>query len=238
MDSDELVVSPEALLDFFDADVHAGQHANAIKLLAGEELGLALLCHYLKSRNDEAELLPQRCNSGRKRGPRLDGWVRHRPNGSSQDLHYQVEVKTWSIHGVGGNKTAVPRTASASVLEEVSKRMWHEHYWDETRELFRPPALGKVLEEMNPIAAGARQLPLACLWDLMHPSGEKQPFFHVPLRDCRCAKELWVFSMSRYLRGLPEGTLVVLYLPKLAARLRYLMALFPGLRHELVSASP
>src|SRR5687767_14506054 len=98
----KITVNVESLLSFYDENREVGRHSNAIKTLAGEELGFALLIEYFNRIGVSAKLLNRTCNTGNAKGSRLDGWIEAK-SVSLPTIYYQVEVKSWSIHGVGGD---------------------------------------------------------------------------------------------------------------------------------------
>jgi hypothetical protein len=99
---DRLRLDVRAVLQFFDeAPNESLGHATAIVAVAGEELGLALLVHYLRSIGRPTALVSDKCTPGTRSGSRLDGWVR------AGDTLYQVEVKNWSAHAIGGRRLPI-----------------------------------------------------------------------------------------------------------------------------------
>jgi len=139
---DKITVNLEALLPFYDENLEVSRHSNAIKTLAGEELGFALLIEHFRRIDVTAMLLNRTCNTGNRKGSRLDGWIEAKRISSATCTYYQVEVKSWSIHGVGGDSTPLPLTASAEELATYKKRLW-SHYWSNGQ--LTEPALNKVL---------------------------------------------------------------------------------------------
>ena len=102
----KITINIKELLSFYDENREMGRHSNAIKTLAGEELGFGLLMEYFRRIGVTAKLLERPCTSGSPKGPRLDGWIE--AAGEYSTTYYQVEVKSWSIHGVGGDSTPLP----------------------------------------------------------------------------------------------------------------------------------
>jgi hypothetical protein len=233
--SENIRVNLEELVRFYDMDTEAGVHSSAIKGVMAEELGLALLLHYFKGQGRTVEtLLTARPSEGKKKGSRLDAWLIEMDAARNIRVRYQVEVKSWSIHGVGGIKKPIAVTASARELEERRKAQW-DVYWDKDLNVFKPKALTKVLKQMKPNDANTRVEAIACLWDLIHPDGKDESFFEVAQwnrgngsKTERPVDKLWVFSMSMYVRQLlSKGARELdLDLPDTAKRLRYLAKLF------------
>ncbi len=65
-----MLIDRLALVKFFDDDPEASRHANAIKAVAGEELGLALLLRYLEKAGRNPV---KRSDAGPPQGVRADG---------------------------------------------------------------------------------------------------------------------------------------------------------------------
>jgi hypothetical protein len=211
----------EALLHFFDESPPESQgHATGIVAIAGEDLGAGLLAHHLEAQGASVEVLPGPCSQGTKRGKRLDRWLRVRQNGGT--VYYQVEIKNWSAHALGGRVLKID--ASAEELSEHKKERWSKE-WDGTG--FRKPTMAKVLIPMRPPEQDCLVEPLACYWDAMHPDGEEAPLFSVPVPDSVFPR-VWVFSMSTYLRVLLASgrTHMQIDMPETAIRLDWLNQLF------------
>ena len=216
-----LSVNLEQLITFYDQDEEARPHSNAIKTLAGEELGFALLIEYFR-RNGKSANLRTPCNTGHRTGPRLDGWLQGR-GGSGADIDYQVEVKSWSFHGVGGHSKPLAFDCPLEQLTEHKHRVW-QHYWENGQ--FRPKELKKVLAKMERLPdSNAIIQPLACIWDAVHPKGESEPFFIEKTVACPDFQSVAVFSMSGFLRGLKEESLT-LALPITSKRIEWIGRIF------------
>lgn len=207
----------EATLEFFDeAPSDSRGQATAIVAVAGEDLGVGLLAHCLKHRGGTVDVLPGACTQGTKKGKRLDKWVKVRQGGKS--TYYQVEIKNWSAHAIGGKRLRVD--ASPEEVAAHKQERWLKE-WDGNT--FRKPMMRKVLKRMKPGAKGWKVRPLACYWDAMHPDGKPEPLFSVAVPDPESDfKEAWVFSMSSYLRELraPGASHVRLEMPETVTRMR------------------
>lgn len=213
-------VDVRELLAFYDEREEARPHASAIKSVFGEELGFALLREHFRREGMTAERLDLPCTTGKRSGPRLDGWLRVEGVDRTTIL-YQVEVKAWAMHSFGGAALAVDATASE--VEDFMRRTWQQYWADDT---FVDKPLKKVLTRMKPPPGNYPVEPLACLWGAMHPTGDRsRAFFGVPIQG-GSFPQVHVFSMSTFLRQLRERFLV-LELPILDARLRHLRAIFP-----------
>lgn len=208
------------LIHFFDDDLEAGSHSNAIKTLAGEELGLALLIRHFEDIGRKSQLLSEPCTS---RGAWLDGWLFC----SNPTILYQVEVKSWSMHGYGGKKEKLGVAVSASTLSEYKRRIWNRYWRDEN---FKDQKLVKVLKPMKvPINFEQYTVePIACLWSAVHPTGHQTPFFQMELTSNKDFDKVHVFSASAYLRNLLAENIesLLLDLPKVTKRMDYLNSIF------------
>jgi hypothetical protein len=96
-----LEVDIVAVLRFFDkVPAESRGHATAIVAFAGEDLGTGLLAHYWVSQGASVHVVPGPCGPGKKKGKLLDRWVRVSNDGTT--AYYQVEIKNWSAHAIGG----------------------------------------------------------------------------------------------------------------------------------------
>jgi len=112
-----IAVSRQKLLEFFDeVPITSRKHATSIVSVAGEELGLALLIDYLGTQGTQARIVGDRCTPGTKSGSRLDAWV------EAGNVLYQVEVKNWSAHAVGGKVLRID--ASPEETARYRMEMW------------------------------------------------------------------------------------------------------------------
>ncbi len=220
---DKITVNVVALLSFYDENREARRHSNAIKTLAGEELGFALLIEYFRRTGVQATLLNRTCTTGNPKGFLLDGWIEAR-DVSSETTHYQVEVKSWSMHGVGGDSTPLPVTVTADELAAYKKRQW-VRYWSNGQ--FIEPGLNKVLTPMKRDPTWTVVEPLACVWSAMHPEGKRDAFFSVAINGPSTFQRVWVFSMSSFLRNIIQGEpQLTLRLPSTAIRINWLRTIF------------
>lgn len=224
------ILSIRDVLAFYDGAVVAERaHSSAINALLGEELGIGLLTHCLRSRTlGEVTVLDEPCTQGKKKGVRLDRWVRVAEHGGAAVL-YQVEVKNWCAHSLDGRSLSVD--ASADEVRAHALATWGR-YWDpaECRPIEKP--LQKVLVQMQaPLRLVADRIePVACVWDLLSPDGRPTPWFSVPVTTK--PSPLHWFSMSAYLRSLlsQQQSEVELEMPQLEARLAVVGRMVPVVR--------
>ena len=185
----------ENLLRYFD-DPLPGEKgkgdATALVALLGEDLASALFVQYLRDTWGPAEFLTNRCTTGNRKGPRLDGWIRITRHGESRLL--QVEIKSWSAHAIGGRN--LPLSASPEQLRAHKLQRWGAEWNGHT---FKKKQARKVLEPMQPPMALPVE-PAICYWDALHPSGLDDSFFEIPLEN-EAFGRVWVFSVSAYLRA-------------------------------------
>ncbi len=192
-------VNVRELLTFFDeVPVESKPHATAIVSICGEDLGRGLLRHHFESCGFQVQAEP-RCTTGGKKGPRLDCWLK----ATKQDCEqlFQVEIKSWSAHAIGGKKLRLD--ASPEELELHKRERWHR-IWDEERGIIHS-GLIKVLTPMKLpegwLHMGLRSEPMVCLWDAMHPTGGPEALFSRDIPYPHWCPRVWFFSMSAYLRN-------------------------------------
>lgn len=232
----EISIKIDKLLYFFDSDKSVRQHSNSIKALVGEELLLAIMIEFYRRRGVTAEVFSRQCTTGKRRGHQLDAWLRVEHNQPEGITYYQVEVKSWSGHGVGGASRYLRGDSNVEELASYKKQVWNL-YWKEGR--FVDRRLNKVLDVMKKPGDAGKVLPLACLWAPVHPDGRDEPLFSIELTDAPF-DTVWVFSASSYLRQLCSGqSELVLSLPVLSERMSWLRELFTfstEARHDAPSA--
>ena len=139
MNKNFIEVKIRELLEFFDeAPKESKKHATSVVAVAEEELGIALLIRYLKQQGKPAEIIGDRCTQGTNKGYRLDAWV----GTGTDNVLYQVEVKNWSAHAIGGKELAI--NATPEMCTNYRKKMWKAQ-WDGSG--FTNPSVNKVLEK-------------------------------------------------------------------------------------------
>ncbi len=234
-DAGETVVVPRVeLLRFFDEKPEESlTHAGSIVTVVGEDLNTSCFIHYLNGVGAQGTVINQSVTTGNRIGPRLDRWISVRWPDTSRTV-FQTEIKSWSAHAFGGEVLEVE--AGASAVAEYRQRRW-DGRWDAGNRLLRNggPTL-KVLVRMKPppgVDAGDVH-PLLIFWEAIGPRGSDH-LFKVPDPRHEFPKaswptspefpELWVFSVSSYLRSIDAETLT-LRMPSAAHRLRFLRNLF------------
>lgn len=181
-------VNVSTTLQFFDEKPLSSRgHATSIVAVAGEDLGAALLSRYLREQGALVEVLPDPCTQRTQKGYRLDRWIRCRQDNAT--IYYQVEIKNWSAHAVGGTVLAVD--ASPEEVSAYKTERW-DKVWDGAT--FRD-GMKKVLVPMKPLKPEHTVEPIACYWFAMHPEGKSEPLFDVEIDDAHFSR-VRVFSMS------------------------------------------
>ena len=219
-----LKIDVRLLLEFFDEKPHESVgHATAVVGVAGEDIGVGLLKHYLEcTRNAKVRIIPATPTTGKRKGPRLDRWVDVAwPDGSGQ--LFQTEIKNWSAHAIGG------RILKVNAPEDEVSRFGVERWQGHVRSMdWR--AIGKVLTPMRKpwdVDPSHTLEPLLIYWWVIHPEGGGESFFAHDLGAASAEfSRLWYFSMSSYLRSLNEAT-IELDMPNAANRISWLHRLFP-----------
>ena len=224
----------EGLLNFFDEkpDWSVG-HATGLVGIVGEDLNTACLQHYVKSKGGGAKILrrpdtgrPLPVNTGRKKGPWLDRWISVEWPGRPRVV-FQTEIKSWSAHAFGGRP--LPLSLSPQEAMDWKRRQWDSR-WDSGQKRLKHPQTLKVLVQMKP-PEGVNQKdvrPLLIFWEPLESRDEPSDHLFRADVDNEVFQELWVFSVSSYLRSLrSEGiTSIKLEMPDAALRLRQLNQLF------------
>lgn len=187
------------LLNFYDYRVpSSNSHASAINAVLGEDLAVALLVHYLKGLKLEVVALDEVCTQGTKRGYRLDKWVAVKS--ASESIIYQVEVKNWSAHSIGGK--SVKLDADENYMRDYRMKRWRYQFNEEKQVPSQKETL-KVLTRMRiPIEyIHYKHEALLCFWEPLHHKGELEAMFEVDVQSDSFDR-LKVFSMSNYVSQL------------------------------------
>ncbi len=191
------------LIDFYDHKVRgSSNHASAVNAVLGEDLAIALLTHYFESDGINVRVLSEPCTQGKQRGVRLDKWmvVENKEN----SVIYQVEIKNWSAHSIGG-KSCSP-SAEDSTLRQDRAWRWAKRF-NIIEKIPAEAATLKVLTKMRipSLLRSCKHKPLLCFWEALHPDGEPDPFFEVDVKS-ESFQKLSIFSMSNYVSKLLKDT--------------------------------
>lgn len=179
------------LLRFYDYKVDGSSgHATAINAVIGEDLAVALLEAYFGQSGKRCQVLPESPRLGTQKGSRLDKWL------IVDSMIYQVEIKNWSAHSLGGQ--ILRNGLSDDELTQYRKKRWNDRMRADN--IPKHVAAKKVLEKM-PVPAGCDKLEhkaMLCFWEPLHPNGECMPLFKVDLTG-QAFDSLTIFSMSNYI---------------------------------------
>lgn len=159
----------------------------------------------------------------------MDRWIQIRPVNKPPFL-FQTEVKSWTGHAIGGQPITPEIALNNSRMKEIRTALWHE-VWHEARNRPRKQSVGKVLTRMeNPSEAPKLPVrPLLIFWWPIHPQGQPESWFERDIERNSDFKKLYFFSASTYLRSLGTDH-IILEVPKLAARLKWLQRICPTTR--------
>ena len=246
--TETLKVDRIQLLKFFDEKYGASKgDATGIVAVTGEDLSAACFRHYAESSGDRITIVPELDKTGKEigphpvttgntKGPRLDRWLEVKPHEGRRFL-YQTEIKNWSAAAIGGENLSVE--ASPQEVADYKQRRWERH-WDFERQTLKGATTAQVLVPMRKPSDYPRSSvkPLLIFWEALGPKERSdEHLFSLPVnyysKDDRPASwprtgkfnELWVFSVSSYLRSLKEPT-IHLPMPNAARRIQTLNRLF------------
>jgi hypothetical protein len=210
----------QALLTFYDSPSswsteksRQGSHVSAITGLIGEDLVLALLLQHL---GDSAQIVGYKCKREGLKGARLDAWI------AVGDVIYQVEVKNWSAHSLGGYD--LPADATEEDLADFAQKRWKRFFGGQSL----PKGIAKVLTPMIPPIGYRKHQHRKILgfWSYVVDLSREPMGLHKSGED-----QLYVFSASAYLRSLKVAT-IKLHVPRVNARISLLQSLIVDLRSD------
>ena len=213
------------LLNFYDYKVELSTtHASAINAVLGEDLAVALLTHYFKDSGYGVTALDQACTQGTQKGSRLDKWIA--VQSASESVIYQVEIKNWSAHSIGGK--VVERPDDPKYMREFRRKRW-KHQFDSVKQVPSQAGTLKVLTKMRVpehYSSTHSQKPLLCFWEPLHKDGDSEALFEVEVVSAAFTA-LKVFSMSNYVSLLLETTETLeVEMPDADARIDWLQSLY------------
>ena len=233
-------IDVEQTLRFFDEKPGWSiGHATGVVGVVGEDLNAACFQHYVESVGGSAIVRDDSVTTGGTKGPRLDRWIVVDWPGEPSTV-YQTEIKNWSAHAIGGE--ILRFGASTEEVAGHKQRRW-EGRWDSQRQTLKHPNMGKVLVPMDPPRdlKGENIQPLLIFWEPIGPMGTDSHLFKEASPTCDFPfalpstwpsprrfplfRNLWVFSVSSYLRSISDAH-VKLQMPHAAERLRMLGRLF------------
>lgn len=243
LSASKVTINVRETLRFFDEKPEwSTKHATSVVSVIGEDLNKACFQRYMESQGASSHVLPDPVTTGRKRGPWLDRWiVVDWPDGGK--TVFQTEIKSWSAHAIGGRSLSVDATPEE--VAELKQRnwggLWNSEYrtlnHSSTAKVLAPMKLPDHLEEYSQDVR-----PLLIFWHLVGIQDQAwEHLFSMPNPTCKFSFEhpatwpslsefrefpyLWVFSVSSYLRSIPDAY-IELEMPIAADRLRILGRLF------------
>jgi hypothetical protein len=230
-------INRKALIEFFDTNKETNKsHSSSINAVCGEDLAVGLLKHFFEKNNKVCEDISTRVGvpkqAGVSRGKWLDNWLLVKKHSPSTTVElYQVEIKNWSAHSLGGEELAL--NADGAELTEFKSQYWTK-CWDETTEWFKEESVNKVFLNMKrPKGYEEHDVKrLICFWSAVSSNpGENDDYFFQGTAKTKDDVKIpfHVFSLSGYLRTL-ESDSIDLDLPKIAKRLGVLGAIFPNMQ--------
>ena len=225
MEELKIVVDVRETIKFFDEiPDYSVKQATSVVSVAGEDLAAGCLQRYLEQKGATVCVRHESVTTGKQKGPRLDRWiVVNWPDGSQ--VTFQTEIKNSSAHATQGVK--LPLNIPVKELRDYKKKMW-EKLWNLNTQSIEDYGHGKVLTRMKPPSdlADSNILPLLILWTPIAPASESDScLFKVSTNPSCCFRELWVFSISSYLRSIGESK-ICLRMPIAVKRLQILNRLF------------
>lgn len=247
-DKANLSLDVEETIRFFDEKPDWGhKQATAIVAMLGEDLAVSTFQHCLETRL-AAEVNPRTESvlPGSLKGPRLDRWIEVDWSDGSRTL-FQAEIKSTSAYGTGGKQLGLNATCQEATQYKHDR--WSIN-WDNSRRAITWKEAAKVLVPMKPSfkVTDRIHLPLLIVWAATAPGPECEHkdhvegghLFSIPKPNLGFQfelstetvsehpfPELWVFSVSSYLRSLPDKQ-IALDMPTLADRLQIIQRLVPS----------
>ena len=232
MEEETIIVDVRRIIKFFDVkDDYSYKQSTSVVAVVGEDLAAACFKKYLEESEQGTTVcirwddeVPKSCKEGDRR--KLDRWiVADRQNCGRQV--FQTEIKHWSAHSSGGQ--CILPNAEPQELQEHKYDRWMKQ-WDTDKQSLKDDNHAKVLMPTKPPPedlSGSCILPLIIYWAPMAPECKSdKPLFSV-CTNSECFKELWVFSVSSYLRCIVDNEeKICLKMPNAAKRLRILDDLF------------
>lgn len=214
-------INRKSLLEFYDTRQKcngAGTHVSAITGFLGEDIVLGLLLNYFNSIGTNAEILSYTCSSGKKKGPRLDGWVIQKS--CNDENLYQIEIKNWAASSIGGKEVG----KSKRIKTVFDLAQYNYNFYFNTS--FNQKKIFKVLNEMKKPEKykNLTPIPLVALWSPIGVSEELPPFFNTKVDGYESS--FYVFSSSLYLNTLNDDY-VDLHMPRTEQRLSLMSRLIP-----------
>ena len=245
-----LLINVNEILTFFDEKPDwADRHSAAIVAMIFEDFAAATLEHCLRcNRATNVTIRPESVVPGGQRGPRLDRWI-EADLADGQTIIWQSEIKSRSSQSMGYKPIKV--NATESEFRERENDNW-EKMWDSKKGTLKEATWAKVLVPMKlPQCADDREhLPLLICWQPVGPEDRSnredqvdgghlfkvtKVSYDFPFTAPEYCKsdpkftELWVFSISSYLRSIRNKAprLLEFQMPNASKKMRALLRVAP-----------
>ena len=218
-----LLINVNEILSFFDEKpCWADRHSAGVVGMIFEDLAAATLEHCLrKNGSTEVTIRGEPVKQEGKKGPWLDRWIEADLAGGQKVL-FQTEIKSVSAQSTGHKRIML--NASPEEMSEHEQENW-DGQWDSNRNTLRDQPMAKVLVPMKrPTGTEDRRLlPLLIYWQPIRPKDHSQKQDHIEGDHLFKVSgvtynfgfpkpqswkinpkftELWVFSISSYLRSI------------------------------------
>jgi hypothetical protein len=223
-----MVINLKELLELYDTKTleNIGCVA-AINAMIGEDLAVVLFFDYARRNNLNPTVISEKCNQGKNQGVRLDRWLSVEEG--NQVIYYQTEIKNWTAHSYRGNPA--PDNSDVGAMEKYRMERWGQRF-DISNKCLRDTTANKVLVPMKLDSTDPPKVvirPLIIFWEAMHPEGSSKEFFSVHVSGSHF-KNLWIFSMSSYIRNLLNKekpvTEIKVNMPAVDARIKWLNSVY------------
>ncbi len=223
-----MVINLKKLLELYDtkSQENIGSVA-AINAMMGEDLAVALFFDYARRESLNPTVLSEKCTQGKNQGVRLDRWLSVQEG--DQVIYYQTEIKNWTAHSYRGRPA--PDNSDVDAMEKYRVERWGQRF-DISNKCLRDASANKVLVPMkleSSLKSGVEIRPLIIFWEAMHPEGSSEEFFSVHVSEGDF-KNLWIFSMSSYVRNLinkeKSVTEIEVNMPAVDARIKWLNSVY------------
>ena len=218
-----LLINVDEILSFFDEKPEwADRHSAAVVAVIFEDLAAATLEHCLRNNGaTNVNVRPEPVTTGQRKGPRLDRWI-EADLADGRQIIFQAEMKGISSQSLGYEPIAL--NATEAEFRKHQQKIW-DRQWDSEKNTLLSQRFAKAIIPMKrPADAENRQLlPLLICWSPLGPSDSAlrvdqvdgghlftmtDVSYNFTFPKPRSWKinpkftELWVFSVSSYLRSI------------------------------------
>jgi hypothetical protein len=221
-----MVINLKGLLDLYDHKTTKNIGCvSAINAMIGEDLAVALFLDYARGEKLNPSVVSEKVTQGSSKGVRLDRWLSVQE--SNKVIYYQTEIKNWTAHSYRGK--SLPNNLDEEGMKKYRKDRWEQRF-DVSNYCLRDTSANKVLVPMkldSTIPPDAEIRPLIIFWEAMHPEGSNDACFSVSVNGSTF-KNLWVFSMSNYVRNLidKDNVNIEVNMTAVDARIKWLNTIY------------